>query len=339
MANIGADVQPASGREVDRPTERRRVGATSRAVGIFGQYGMVFALIGVVIAAEIVYHPFLSITNLQNLAIQNAPTAIAAVGMTFVIVVGGFDLSVGGILGIGSVLFAKLAVGGMPILLALALVLLAGIACGLVNGLVITRLKVNSFVATLGTGALFTGIADLYSNAAPVQAFVPGFSTLGSSRPGGVALPVIILVVLYVGAALVLGRTVYGRSVYATGGNREATRLAGISVDRVQLVAFLISGLLACLGGALLASTLSTGEFNQGAGLPLDAIAAVVIGGTSLYGGEGAIWRTVVGVLFLATLSNLFSSLSVNEAIREMVTGGVVVLAVAFTEIVRRTRR
>lgn len=338
MANVGTDVRPGD-RDVDLSTKRWRTQMASRALSIFGQYGMIFALIGVVVAAEIVYHPFLSITNLQNLAIQNAPVALAAVGMTFVIIVGGFDLSVGGILGIGSVLFAKLAVGGMPIVVALALVLVGGLVCGLVNGLVITRLNVNSFVATLGTGALFTGIADLYSNSAPVEAIVPGFSTLGSSRPLGIALPVIILVVIYIAGAVVLGRTVYGRSVYATGGSRDAARLAGMRVDRVQLTAFLISGVLAGLAGAILASTLSTGEFNQGSGLPLEAIAAVVIGGTSLYGGEGAIWRTIVGVLFLATLSNLFSSLSVNEAVREMVTGGVVVMAVAFTEMVRLKRR
>jgi ribose/xylose/arabinose/galactoside ABC-type transport system permease subunit len=311
----------------------------SRGKDIVLRYGMVLVLLALIVVAQLVYSPFLTLTNLQNLASQNASTAIVAVGMTFVIIGGGFDLSVTGTFGLGSVLFANLAVTGTPVYAALAIALAAGLACGLLNGLVITKLKVNTFVATLGTAAAFTGIAALYSGSKPIAAFVPGFDTLGAGHLAGVALPVIVLAILYLAGSLVLTRTVYGRSLFATGGNREASRLAGLLVDRVQVVAFVISGCLAAFAGAVLTSMLNTGQFDQGSTVALDSIAAVVIGGTSLYGGEGAMWRTLVGVLILATMNNLFSSLSIATPTQMIIKGVVVVAAVAFEEVVRRASR
>jgi ribose transport system permease protein len=208
----------------------------------------------------------------------------------------------------------------------------------LINGLVITKLHVNTFVATLGTAAAFTGVAALYSGSKPIGAFVPGFDSLGAGRVLGVAVPLILMAALFVVGGAVLSRTVYGRSLFATGGNHEAARLAGLRVDRIQIVAFVVSGLSAALAGAVLASSLSTGQFDQGSTVALDSIAAVVIGGTSLYGGEGAMWRTLVGVLILATMNNLFSSLSIATPTQMIIKGVVVVAAVAFEELARRSR-
>jgi ribose/xylose/arabinose/galactoside ABC-type transport system permease subunit len=340
VSNLKTDVTPAlpateASMRLARPAESRR----ARALDLALRYGMLIVLLVLVVVAELVFHQFLTVTNLQNLVIQNASTAIVAIGMTFVIISGGFDLSVGGSFAIGSVLFAKFAVGGTPIIISLGLALAAGLACGLVNGLVITKLRVNTFVATLGTGAAFTGAAALLSHSAPISAFIPGFSTLGAGHIAGVGIPVVLVVVLFLLSGFTLSRTVFGRSLFATGGNREAARLAGLRVDRVQVVAFLIAGVLAALAGAVLASILSTGQFDQDTTVALDSIAAVVIGGTSLYGGEGAMWRTAVGVAILATMNNLFSSLAIATSTQSVIKGLVVVLAVAFEELARRIRQ
>jgi ribose transport system permease protein len=316
---------------------RRPTGTSSRLTNLGLRYGMLLLLIALVIAAQIAYPQFLTLNNLQNTITQNASTAVVAVGMTFVIIGGGFDLSVAGTFGLGSVLYAGLVLAGLPVFAALACTLLAGLACGVANGLVITKLKVNAFVATLGSGAAFLGVAALVSGSRPVTVpAVPSFNLLGAGRVGGVSIEVIIIVVLYVVAAIVLSKSVYGRTLYAAGGSRESARLAGLPVDRVQIIAFVVCGALAALAGILLASTLSVGQFDQGTNVALDAIAAVVVGGTSLYGGDGALWRTGVGVAILATMNNLFSSMSIASPTQNIIKGAVLVAAVAFEVVVRR---
>ncbi len=301
------------------------------------QYGMVGLLIVLVIIAQITYPQFLTLHNIQNTITQNASTAIVAIGMTFVIIGGGFDLSVSGIFGLGSVLFAGLVMSGFPVIAALLLALVAGLVCGLLNGIIVTKLKVNAFVATLGTSFAFLGAAALYSGSRPISVpLVPGFTTLGAGRIGGISIAVLMIIALYLIAGAVLSRSVYGRGVYAVGGSREAARLAGLPVDRTQIIGFIICGVLAALAGVLLTSTLSVGQYDQGMSVALDSIAAVVVGGTSLYGGSGAMWRTAVGVAILATLNNLFSSMSIASPTQDIIKGGVLVAAVAFEVIVRK---
>jgi ribose transport system permease protein len=301
------------------------------------RYGMVLLLVVLVIVAQIAYPQFLTLNNLQNTITQNASTAVVAIGMTFVIIGGGFDLSVSGTFGLGSVVYAGLVLAGLPVIAALACALLAGLLCGVVNGLVITKLKVNAFVATLGSGAAFLGAAALVSGSRPVTVPpVPTFNLLGAGSIGGVSIEVLIILVLYVVAAIVLSKSVYGRGLYAVGGSRESARLAGLAVDRIQIIAFIVCGGLAALAGILLASTLSVGQFDQGSTVALDSIAAVVVGGTSLYGGDGAIWRTAVGVAILATMNNLFSSMSIASPTQNIIKGAVLVAAVAFEVVVRK---
>jgi ribose transport system permease protein len=295
------------------------------------RYAMLWILAALVVAATLAYDNFLTLDNLENLLTQNAELGIVAMGMTLVIIGGGFDLSVSGIFSLGAVLFAGLcAKSGWATGIALLAVLAAGAGLGLINGLVITRLKVNAFVATLGTAVAYGGLADMYADSSPIPVSgVAGFATLGTGDVLGVPVPILAMALLFAAGGAVLAKGAYGRRLYAVGGNLQAARLAGLRVDHTRVIAFVVCGIVTAFAGAMLASTLSTGQTNQIPTIALDAIAAVVIGGTSLYGGEGAMWRTAVGVLILATMNNLFSSLAVDTPVQQLIKGAVVIVAVA----------
>lgn len=330
--------QPARGAA---PAEGRSIDVLRRAGAFSVRFAMLEVLVVLVIAAQISYPEFLTLVNLENLLVQNAGLALVAAGMTYVMIGGGFDLSVSGTFSLGSVLFAGLCVkSGESVPGALALALIAGIGCGLVNGLIVTKLHVNAFITTLGTAAAFGSVAALYSGSqAIMMAGVPGADTLGAGTLLRIPVPIVVIAVIFTAGGVILSRATYGRKLYATGGNEEAARLAGLPVDGIRIVAFVICGLTSTLAGAMLASTLATGQVDQNPTIALDAIAAVVIGGTSLFGGEGAMWRTVVGVLILATINNLFSSLAVDTPVQNIIKAGVVIGAVAFEMVVRRRHR
>lgn len=303
-------------------------------VNVIAQYGMVLALILVLILATTVYPRFFELANIRNLLAQNAPVGIVAVGMTFVILGFGFDLSVGAIFALGAVIFAKNA-DTMGLWGAAGFTLLVASGCGLVNAVIITKLKVNPLVATLGTGSSFSGLAYIYSNSAPITPSDFDFGYLGSTSWLGWPAAIWILLTAITAGALVLKFTTYGRSVYAIGGNDEAARLSGMRVDLVRGSTYVISALLSAFAGMLLASRLGVGLAGMGSAIALDAIAIVVIGGTSLTGGEGAMWRTVMGLLILATLSNVFNSLAVSTNFQLLVKGIIIVAAVALDVFVR----
>ncbi|MBL8600026.1 MAG: ABC transporter permease [Devosia sp.] len=303
----------------------------------FIQYGMVWALVVVVIAAVIVHPRFLDPTNLTNVLSQNALVGLVAIGMTFVIVGGGFDLSVGAIFALGAVVFANRAdVAG--IWGAAAYVLLVSTGCGLINGLVVTKLRVNPFVATLGTGSVFGGLAYIFSNSAPQTPSLLEFSILGTGRFLSLPISIWLLVLGFALGAVILSRTVYGRSIFAIGGNSEAARLSGMRVDLLRGSTYIITALCAGLAGMVLASRLGVGQADMGGTIALDAIAIVVIGGTSLMGGEGAMWRTAIGLLIIATLTNVFNALAVSTNYQLVIKGTIVVGAVAL-DVFARSRR
>ena len=301
------------------------------------RYAMVWILASLLVAAGIVSSGFFDTGNLQNILSQNAPIGLVAAGMTFVILAGGFDLSVGAIYACGAVVFAKIA-NDLPTPLAGAIALAVGAALGAMNGVIVTQLKVNPFVATLGTGSAFGGAAFLYSDSAPIINTEPGFAYLGTTEPLGIPLSILLVTGVMTVGGVVLARTIYGRNVYAVGGNAEAARLSGKRVDLIRTTTYVISGTLAALGGMLIASRLGLGQADISGSVPLDAIAIVIIGGTSLLGGEGAMWRTAVGLLILATLNNLFDSLALDTAVQQVVKGVVVVVAVALDSFARRLR-
>jgi ribose transport system permease protein len=319
-------------RERDRVVKRDRLRAVRTMLIRYSvRYAMLWILAALVIAAQAAYSNFLTVDNVKNLLTQNAELGIVAMGMTLVVVGGGFDLSVSGTFSFGAVFFAGLcANSGWPTVAALVAVLAVGAGFGLINGLVVTRLNVNAFITTLGTAVAFGGLAAMYSHSSPIPVYgIPGFDVIGNGELIGIPVPIVLLVVLYVIGGVVLAKSAYGRKLYAVGGNLNAARLAGLRIDRIRVISFVVCGLVTAFAGAMLASTLSTGQDDQIPTIALDAIAAVVIGGTSLYGGEGAMWRTAVGVLILATINNLFSSLAVETPVQNVIKGAVVIAAVA----------
>ena len=298
---------------------------------------MVWAFVVLVIAASIVYSGFFDPQNLKNVLAQSAPVGIVAVGMTFVMIGGGFDLSVGAVFALGAVFFANRA-DAFGLWGAAAIVLLVSLACGVINGIVVTRLRVNPFVATLGTGSALGGAAYIYSKSAPQTPSHDGFQTLGKDYALGLPLSGWVMLAVFLVGAIVLARSVYGRSIYAIGGNNEAARLAGLRVDLLRGSTYVLAAICSGIGGMILSSKLGVGQADMGGTVALDAIAIVVIGGTSLLGGEGAMWRTAIGLMTIATLTNVFDSLAVSSNYQLVAKGSIVVGAVAL-DVFARSRR
>lgn len=324
MTQTGRQDRAASGR-AETVSRRGAAGRVARDTVL--RSGMVWLLVILVIVAQLVYPGFLAWGNVKNLLGQHSQVAIVAMGMTFVMIAGGFDLSVGATYAGASVFFAQFA-GDVPIPLAFALVVAIGMGAGSINGLLVTRMKVNPFVATLGTASVFGGSAFLYSRSAPVLNYEPGFDWLGQGEFAGLPASVWLAVLLYALGGMGLAWTVYGRSLYAIGGSYEAARLSGLRVDLLRASTYVLVGGCAAIGGCIIASRLSVGQADVGANIALQAIAAVVIGGTSLFGGEGAVWRTAVGLLIIAVITNLSQSKGFDINVESVITGVIIVAAV-----------
>ena len=306
---------------------------TMRWLGSLGaqwvfRYGMVFALIALILVTTILDPSFLQTNNLLNLLRQWAPPGLMAVGMTFVIISGGFDLSVGGTYAAAATLSAFLALS-MPIPAAIGLSVLMGAGIGLANGMVITRLDVNPFVATLGMGFIVTGMTEVLSNAMPMIVEDPAFQTFGGGNLWGIPIPGVLLVIALLLGGVVLARTVYGRYVYAIGGGDEASRLTGLRTRSVRTLAYVITGALAALAGCVIASQLGEGQGDIGRNVELGVITIVIVGGNAVSGGEGAMWRTATGIGILAILGNAFDHLQVSTFWQEVIEGFIVISALA----------
>jgi ribose transport system permease protein len=251
-----------------------------------------------------------------------------AIGMTYVIISGGFDLSVGGIYAMGGVIFAAVA-NSQSVWLGLAAAVAAGGFIGIVNGTIITRLDVNPFVTTLGMGFIVRGLALVATSATPILVTKSDFNVLGANKVGPFPIPALLLIAGLIVGALVLARSVYGTWIYAVGGNDEASRLAGLPTRLIRASPYVLTGAGAALAGCILASRLSSGQADVGANIELDVITVVVVGGTALAGGEGAIWRTAVGIGILAVLGNGFDRLQINPFWQLVIKGAIIVVAIA----------
>jgi ribose transport system permease protein len=302
------------------------------------RFVMVWVMIALAIFASILYPGFFDIGNIENILSQNAPVGLVAIGMTFVIIAGGFDLSVAAMLSAGGVAFAEFS-NQMPIGIAALLVILLGVVAGAINGIIITRLRVNAFIATLGTASLYAGATSLYCHNYPVTAKNQNFGWLGRGELIGIPVSILVLAVVLGLGALVLAKTVYGRSVYAVGGNNEAARLSGMRVDMIRGSTFVLTGVCAVIAGMIVASVTGVGQPEQEASITLNSIAIVIIGGTSLLGGEGAMWRTLVGLLIFGTINNLFNSLAWPTATQQIVLGAIVLLACSLDAFTRYRKR
>lgn len=300
-------------------------------------YGMIWAAVITIIVAQVLFSGFLSLSNIRVMLNEGAPLAIIAVGQTLVILVGGFDLSVGSVLAMSAVVYATWAQHNTLVVAGL-IAMVAGLICGSINALLVTRFKINAFIATLATGSAIGGFSYIYSKSLPITVAKPSFATLGNSNWLGLPIDAWIMIAAFVVFQFLLRFLKYGRSLYAVGGNREAARLMGLRVGAITASTFVISALLAGFGGVIMASHLSLGEANFSGNLALDSIAIVVIGGTSLSGGEGALWRTAIGFIIIESITDLLNAKAVNSQWADVVVGAVLVAAVGMDYLTRRLR-
>ncbi len=311
----------------DRLLEGRQ---RSRAAGTLA--GLLALSIGLWIATPY----FLTTANLVNVVEQSAIVGVLAVGMTFVILTGGIDLSVGSIVALTGIVFGLAAQGGMPAALAAVAALGAGALCGAVNGALVTAGRLPPFIATLGMMSVARGASLMFSDGRPISGFTDGFRALAGGRIAGVPIPVLVMAATYVLAHVVLSRTVLGRYTYAVGGNEQAAALSGVNVRAVKTTVYAISGLTSALTSLLLVARLDSAQPIAGIAYELDAIAAVVIGGASLLGGAGSVGGTLVGALIMAVLRNGLNLLGVSSYVQQVAIGTVIVLAVLIDMALRR---
>jgi ribose transport system permease protein len=283
-------------------------------------------LVALVVVAGFTTEGFFSEGNLRNLSRQMVTTGLLSLGMLIVIYTAGIDLSVGSVLALAGVLAAGLS-EQMPIPLAMAIAVAAGVVCGGVNGILVGRFLLAPFVVTLATLTTIRGLAFVYSET-PIQASSAGFLALGTDQIGPVPISTVIMLGAFLIAWLFIGRTAPGRAIVAIGGNPEAVRLAGISVPRHILLAYAISGLCAALAGVILASRVGIAQPSVGVAFELDAIAACVIGGASLAGGRGSVVGTLFGVVVLALTDNLLNFYGVQSFYQQVLKGLIIVVVV-----------
>jgi ribose transport system permease protein len=295
-------------------------------------YGVVVFAIAIFIYFTVASPVFLTSQNLLNLVFQNATIGIAACAVTFTIIAGNFDLSLGSIFVLSEVLGAYAAVH-WGVAWAFPVAIGAGAAMGLINGLLVTKLRVNAFLATLASALTFGGIAVGVTNGGLlITPSSSAFTFLGQHRAGGIQYPVIIFAVVAIVLQLVLAYTVFGRHLYGVGDNRNAARLSGLKVDRTVIITFVITGAACGLAGLIDASTTGSGTSDMsglGGQLALLAIAGVALGGSSIFGGVGSVWRTVLGVLMLGMITNGFDLLAVQDFWQNIVRGILIIIAVA----------
>ncbi len=297
---------------------------------VLRNYGIYLGFLGIVIVFSFSSEYFLDVYNIMNILVQSSLIAIIAVGQTFVILTGGIDLSVGSTVAFSSVSTGLLLVSGTPIWLAVILGALVGAGVGLVNGIAIAYGKIPAFIVTLGMMSIAKGGALALNSGKPVSGLPFKFEAIASSDLFGIPIFVFYMAIVYVLGYIVLYKLKLGRYLFAIGGNRKSTKLAGINVKKYETYAYIISGLLAGLGGVLLTARLNYATPLSGGSYELDTIAATVIGGTSLAGGEGSLVGTLIGALLLGTLRNGLTLLNVVSYYQQIIIGAVIILAVFY---------
>ncbi|MEP7109786.1 MAG: ABC transporter permease [Ferruginibacter sp.] len=293
------------------------------------KYGIYIAFLLLAITMAVSSPYFLRTGNLLNILKQISINGIVAVGMTFVIISGGIDLSVGSIVALSAVFASTYAhPGDYSLFVPLVIGLLAGSACGFLNGVLIAKRRLPPFIVTLGMMTIARGVALVYSNGRPVINLSDQYNHIGGGYFFGLPIPAIIFLAVAAWGMLVLNYTKFGRHIYATGGNELAARISGVNTDQKKIIVYTMAGFFAGLAGIVLSSRIMTGSPVGGAGYELDAIAAVVIGGSSLKGGIGTIGGTIMGALIIGVISNGLDLLSVSSYWQQIVKGGIIVLAV-----------
>ncbi len=315
--------------------ERRPARWWLSQVGRLREFGIPIAVLIVFTYLSFVSPVFFTSRNLLNVLDQSAIVGIIAAAGTLVLIAGGLDLSTGAVFAISGVIAGQLVPSiGIPAALAMGAV--AGAGLGLMNGLISTVGRVNPIITTLASGIMIRGLALVLTGGALVRVLDPNFAALGRGVLYGVTSEVFFFVTFVAIIWFLLARTTFGRYSYAAGGNPEAARLSGVQVNRIRTITFVISGLAAATAGVLSASRVATGQADAGMGLEINAIAAILIGGTSISGGEGAVWRTVFGLFLVILIGNGFNLLDVNPIWQQVFQGAVILGAVALDSWTKR---
>jgi ribose/xylose/arabinose/galactoside ABC-type transport system permease subunit len=300
------------------------------------QYGLLIGFVVLCAILSVASPYFLTTQNLLNVALQAAVVAVLGFGQTFVVLTRGIDLSVGSVLALSGAVMAT-NTAGRGALLGILIGLLAAALLGTVNGLFVTVAKVAPFIATLAMLAIGRGLTYVYTQGAPVGVHTTGFTFWGQGTIATVPVPVIVMLTIFLVSLGILTQTRFGRYVYAIGSNPEVTRLSGIPINRYVVAVYAISGLLAGVGGLILTGRLASADPNSATGYELDVIAAVVIGGTSLFGGRGGVFGTLVGALIVSVVANGLVLLNVNPFWTQAIKGAIILLAVLADSIKRKS--
>lgn len=301
----------------------------SLAKNYLNKYGILIALLVICIILSVATPYFFTAQNLLIVLRQVSINGILAIGVTFVIIAGGIDLSLGSVIALTGVIAASFAhPNTYPLVVPLLLAILSGVAIGTINGLTITIGRVAPFIVTLGMMTIARGLALVFSNGRPVTNLSPSFNFIGGGDILHIPVPILLFVLVIITSSVILKYTRIGRYIYAVGGNENAAKASGILVSRVKLFAYIMCSGLAALAGIVLAARINTGQPNAGIAYELDAIAAVVIGGTSLLGGRGSIAGTVTGVLIIGVINNGLDLLNVSSYYQQIIKGVIIVGAV-----------
>ncbi|MFH1851266.1 MAG: ribose ABC transporter permease [Candidatus Neomarinimicrobiota bacterium] len=303
------------------------------------QLGTLLGLLILILLFWLLTPHFLTVSNLLNVAQQTAINAIIAVGLTFVIITAGIDLSVGSILAFSGVVLASVLNAGFSIPLAISAGLLVGLVCGTVNGVLIAYGKLPPFISTLGMMSVARGAALMYTNGRPISGFSTEFRFLANGEIFSIPASIIIMILVYLIAHFILTKTRLGRYTYAIGGNEEAARLSGINVAAYKITVYAICGLLSGLAAVILTARLNSAQPIAGIMYELDAIAATVIGGTSLMGGEGRVMGTLIGALIMGVLRNGLNLLGVSSFLQQTIIGSVIIIAVLVDMTLKRRKK
>lgn len=309
-------------------TERKQVDIKKLLI----KYKSLVGLFMLIVIVSILSPSFLSARNILNILRQTSVNAIIAAGMTFVILTGGIDLSVGSVLALSGAFVASLLVSEQSILVAIIAAIIAGGIVGFLNGFVIAKGKLQPFIATLATMTILRGLTLVFTHGKPItlgsNKLAMAFGKIGGGTILSIPVPVIITILVFIVCYYILNNTKMGRYTYALGGNEEATKLSGLNTDKIKIWIYTISGILSAIAGIIITSRLYSAQPTAGTGYELDAIAAVVLGGTKLTGGKGKISGTIVGALIIGVLSNALNILDVSSYYQMMVKGVVILIAV-----------
>lgn len=301
----------------------------------FQKYGLALSFLILCLGLTLASDRFLTADNLINILRQSAVNGIIAVGMMLVILTRGIDLSVGSTLAFSTIIATDLLRQGTSPILAILAAIVVGIIVGGINGLLVSRARIPPFIATLGMMTLVRGLAFSYTEGQPITGLPEAFRWLGTGSIGPIPAPVIVMALVFLAGFILLDYTPFGRHIFAYGDNAKAALMTGLPTRRIVLFVYIAAGALSALAGVVLIGRLNSAAPSTGAGYEFDAIAAVVVGGTSFDGGEGSIWGTLLGVLLIAVLNNGLNLLNVPSPVQDVVKGAVIALALLLYKAIR----